>query len=97
MINSRYLRMATALRLARPMIESGQERFICRALYIISRQYPLLRSAIAWAKVWIADMLYPHGAYESWAWDIGHYPTSDEARLARLAWIDWMVEELEKE
>ena len=99
MINSKYLRMATALRLARPLIEYRVEEFLCHALDYVGRRHPTLKNASAEAQRWVRGMIAPYFTYNSWVHILtdGVGLTEDEARLGRLAWIDWMISELEKE
>ena len=95
----RYSQMAKALRLARPMIESGREKYICCALAIVPSRYPLLEAAAVRVQRWIGATLGPYVAYEQLVCEtiLGYCPSPERARLGRLAWIDWMISELEKE
>ena len=93
-----HLQMAKALRLVRPMIEQRRWTYICWALGTVCEDNPSLIHAVCRTRAWIYAQLRGYSIYEDWARStVGHCPTKDEARRARLAWIDWMISDLEKE
>ena len=87
-----------ALRKARPLIESGRERFVCLALVEIGAPTPTEHEQR------INAMLYPRATYDDWL-QSNHPSTYSQMqkigpeafRQGRLQWIDHMIsKEIEK-
>lgn len=88
------------LRLARETISSGRKTFICNALLDIRDES--LQNAADAVKGWVIRQLDGEVAYQLWVKrkcphiDISE-PLNPLAREGRIAWIDWMIAELQKE
>lgn len=86
-------RKVAALKIARKRIEHGESDFICWAL----DHSPDLH-AVLHLKRYISDELYPSNSLGRWM--ARKHPETFEAldltygglRQARLAWLDWMIE-----
>lgn len=84
-----------ALMVARALIESGERNYICFALGAAWAMGVCSRKELCRLKRYIQDQL---GAGESgslWGWqkERGMFPTDDQIRKDRIAWIDWMLDQ----
>ncbi|KVD81899.1 hypothetical protein WS62_23365 [Burkholderia sp. ABCPW 14] len=87
-----------ALRYAREMIESGQEMYICFALYSVKRKHPRLAGACQVLRDYIEIQLGHCGPLESWQRKNGFGERCGyQSLFDRLAWIDWMLDEPKEE
>ena len=84
------------LKAARQKIKSGKHRFICAALRNVNdgEDSPECDYLITWIK----EMLGSSYTLDSWLLQEHGIPYSysRKYRQTRLAWIDWMIKELEK-
>jgi hypothetical protein len=85
---------ANILRAARKRIERKKNDHICYAIDkvkigTVEQKTKLLR--------WIMSMLAPHFHYGKWLLATGHENDKESSRAGRLAWLDWMIAECEKE
>jgi hypothetical protein len=91
------------LRQARELIESGEENFVCLAIEYAAKRLERI-SAGAELVAWVESMLGDSGTLSGWIRsnrpELWFSATCDERirllRVTRLAWIDWMISELEK-
>lgn len=93
--------MVDMLRAARQDIKLRRRGGICHALW---REVPVgrrnRRELIVYLIAWISNMLGSHAYLEGWLGErhhIGHEVPVATCWQHRLAWIDWMVAELERE
>ncbi len=82
-----------ALKLARIQIEEGGI-FICWALTSIANYNPELRRATLALKCYIAEQLAPCNSLGQWQAE--HDLFTGAPKVSRLAWIDWMIKQLEE-
>jgi hypothetical protein len=95
------------LKAAKEELRTGGAKYICYALLNAvggddsTVQYKL--ENYSYVRKWVQNVLHPYGTYESWMqynhlelWRkttfSGQYY---RARIARIEWIDWMINELE--
>jgi cytochrome c-type biogenesis protein CcmH/NrfG len=90
------------LRAARQMLLSQDKDYICHAIEWVDHASCEQKEDLPG---WVLAMLAPHVSYERWLlythpklWgDTPQPERSGKARQARLAWLDWMIAECEKE
>jgi hypothetical protein len=82
-----------ALSIARELIESGEEDYICLALREASRRNPSLNEAVKGLRKFISRQLFPYTFLHTWQMRNGFGWRPDRARGDRIAWIDWMLDE----
>jgi hypothetical protein len=91
------------LRRARELIESEQEIFICLAIECAAKRLERISDGEGLV-VWVESMLGGSGTLSDWIrrnhQELWESAKCDERirllRATRLAWIDWMISELEK-
>lgn len=104
--------MIEVLRGARNLIDLDIERYVCAAIYVASdgdhvTQNPNLALTGMYLRRWVMAMLSPYETLGMWLERRGTpvHTMRDEnlgmarerLRVTRLAWIDWMIQELEEE
>ncbi|ACR15026.1 hypothetical protein BcepIL02_gp33 [Burkholderia phage BcepIL02] len=82
-----------ALKLARELIESGEEGYVCLALKSVARSRPDLRASVASLRRYIMRKLRPYAFLGGWQRKQGIWRYDEQQRADRLAWIDWMLDE----
>ena len=86
------------LRQARKAIESGREEFLCNAIEYETDASWKVRDHLC---QWIKSILCGSYTLNNWLWKnfrVEYRPCNQpKFRSLRLAWIDWMIAELEKE
>lgn len=94
---------ADILRAARKRVENGSNDYICYAISNSNRGVAKQRNYL---RAWIMYMLETHSSYEAWLRTKHHklfkqtirkegvYGWVRGVRKARLAWIDWMIEQV---
>jgi len=91
----------TALRFASTRIDWCENNYICSALHAVSEDYPDMSEEVQYLKTWVQKMLGSCGTLESWLREsrihLNPIDHPEKLRVTRLAWIDWMIAELEKE
>lgn len=83
-------RLRDALIFARKQIEDGTEEFICYALGNYLREHD--SGAGLWLRWYVRDAIDPYVYLDDWQNKNGI--TTRNGRDDRIAWIDWMLEEL---
>lgn len=92
------------LRRARYLFEKGRQVRVCFAIDEAGRQVRKKRVANHLRK-WVGASLGNHSCYEDWlirhhpefaaSKDIKSWDHAEKLRPGRIAWIDWMISELE--
>lgn len=92
---------------ARRRIKEIQNTFICAAIQEAEEvrrgediEWDYFRASYA-LRFWIAELLAPYSTYDNWirrehlplVQAHGFWEVNEKAREARLAWIDWMLEQ----
>jgi hypothetical protein len=83
------------LRLTRARIAQGSNCFICYGLQKVAFLHPRLRPAALQLEEYISAVLKPYTVLEAWQANSPDVK-GGRARADRLAWIDWMIADLEK-
>lgn len=104
--------MLELLREARNLIDLYAESSVCAAIYVASgEEYatpdPKRIRAGRYLKRWVMAMISPNVSIFGWLehrgipicamYDKNPDKVRERLRVTRLAWIDWMINELEKE
>ena len=97
-----------ALQEARVYISSRKERYICNALARVVDKEPSLKITVILLKKYIQEQLDGYISLENWLFHkrkvypkgISHLETYSSVftgilQATRLAWIDWMIEQLQ--
>jgi hypothetical protein len=96
-MNKHSKRKIKALKQARKLIADRSEEFICYALGSVRAAHPKLTEAANDLQVYIMRELGYFSTLDSWQWanlpDGRHSPY--QRRADRIAWIDWMIEQLQ--
>ena len=84
------------LKAARELIQSGEQRVICLALYSVGKSEGV--TEYLYLRRWVEEMLGTYNTLDSWLFREHGMPLNNSKKLKepRLAWIDWMIKELEK-
>jgi hypothetical protein len=83
-----------ALKLARELIKTGKEYFICNALLAVARMHPNLSATCYEIRKFISNAIWPKATLGEWQRLHGIPDRSDAQRRAdRIAWFDWMLDE----
>lgn len=83
-----------ALQLARAEIEKGTKRYICYALDNVVRLHPHLAVAVWDLRERVEQELAPNiSSLDFWLLNQDICVTDSQRQLARLAWIDRMLED----
>lgn len=91
-------RKIKALMKARLLIEREDEDYICYALAMVASTNPKLADAKDALTDYILDQLSPFSFLGPWQQKTFGIPgTYIQQRKDRLAWIDWMIEQLKKD
>lgn len=98
------MKHSEVLREARDRIEHGSESYVCNALHPAYYPTDASKRAAQLLRDWVGELIAPHLVLENWVRDQGtqvpHGVATPQARITRLAWLDWMVqhwEEIENE
>lgn len=104
--------MIEVLREARNLIDLYAEGYLCEAIYTASGEEhnpPNTKRVRAgrYLRKWVMKMIAPNVSLFGWLerqgaplypmWDKNPDKVLEQLRVTRLAWIDWMINELEKE
>ena len=102
----RYALWANILREARKLILNRRHRFLCHAIrdavgyFELPPFHPMTRECSAMTD-WVESLIGYSGSLDNWLRDrhgIDYYrQDSSNMRLLRLRWIDWMIQELERD
>jgi hypothetical protein len=97
-----YAKMAEALKLARVLIESGSEVYVCYALDKVGSEHEELIPSAEQVTFWISEALGTHSTVFGWSRHNGYIshnmlPADVQLKEYRLAWIDNMIQALETE
>ncbi len=84
------------LRMARDLIADGERSYLCHALGAVAGRNVRLKET-AWRLIeHVMRELEGHGTLENWQKAHRGMPTDyRRSRRDRLAWIDWMIADLE--
>ena len=88
--------MVYMLKRARIKIDAGISYGVCEALE--PAEFPIESELRAYFVSWILEMLDGRAWLQDWLVDrYGLHANKEELKQIRLRWIDWMIEELQKE
>lgn len=85
------------LRMVRKLIAQRTFTFICHALTHVMQTSPKLCTAAVVLKLYVRNALHPNDTLFDWANATTCMDWQDwDGVAARLAWIDWMINQLEE-